>query len=187
MNKKNIISTKNIAIVGLLIAMSIVLTRLASIRIAIGGVEGIRIGFGKLPIVLGGFILGPVYGAFIGAIADIVGYIIQPIGPYMPHFSVISALNGFLPITILHLIGGEEDYQLFKMAVAIGISIFVNDLLFLPYSLHLLFGIPWNILIIPRLFSVPVTIVLYTYIAHVFKNRNVIQFKQNHQRFRSFF
>nr|HPK87724.1 ECF transporter S component [Atribacterota bacterium] len=54
-------STRNITIVGLLVAMSIVLSRVASVRIAIGGVEGIRIGFGKLPIFLGSFMLGPLY------------------------------------------------------------------------------------------------------------------------------
>jgi len=45
------ISSHKITNMSFLIALSIILTRFASLRIAIGGVEGIRIGLGKLPII----------------------------------------------------------------------------------------------------------------------------------------
>ena len=51
-----IISSHKITAMGLFIALSVILTRIASLRIAIGSVEGIRIGLGKLPIILGGII-----------------------------------------------------------------------------------------------------------------------------------
>ncbi|MFH0926580.1 MAG: folate family ECF transporter S component, partial [bacterium] len=82
------ISSHKITTMGLLIAMSIILTRIASLRIAIGGVEGIRIGFGGLPIILGGVLFGPLSGGLIGAISDVVGYFINPMGAYMPHFTL---------------------------------------------------------------------------------------------------
>lgn len=167
------ISARKISFISLLIAMSIVLTRLASIRIAIGGVEGIRIGFGKLPIILGGIMLGPLYGGMVGAIADMVGYIIQPIGPYMPHFTVISALSGILPMFLFRILG-ENNYHITKILFAIGVTMVVTDLVLIPYTLHLIFGIPWKILIIPRLISVPVTIFLYSYVIHLFIRRDMI-------------
>lgn len=167
------ISARKISFISLLIAMSIVLTRLASIRIAIGGVEGIRIGFGKLPIILGGIMLGPLFGGMVGAIADMVGYMIQPIGPYMPHFTVISALSGILPMFLFRILG-ENNYHITKIVFAIGVTMLVTDLILIPYTLHLIFGIPWKILIIPRLISVPVTIFLYSYVIHLFIRRDVI-------------
>ncbi len=167
------ISARKISSIGLLIAMSIVLTRLASLRIAIGGVEGIRIGFGKLPIILGGLMLGPLYGGMIGAISDIVGYIIQPIGPYIPHFTVISALVGIFPPLLFRILK-ENDYHIVKIAFVIGFTTGITELFLIPYTLNFIFGIPWQVLIIPRLISAPITILLYTYIIHLFVRRNVI-------------
>ena len=171
------ISARKISFISLFIAMSIVLTRMASIRIAIGGVEGIRIGFGKLPIILGSLMLGPLYGGIIGALSDMVGYIIQPMGPYMPHFTVISGLAGSLPALLFRFFG-ENEYHFSKMAVNICVTIVITDLVLVPYSLHFLFEIPWQILLIPRLISVPVTIFLYIYITHLFIRRNVIHVAQ---------
>jgi riboflavin transporter len=176
------ISARKISLVSLFIAMSIVLTRLASIRIAIGAVEGIRIGFGKLPILLAGLILGPLYGAIVGGISDILGYVIQPIGPYMPHFTIISALSGIIPSLIMQTIG-KKNYFFIKIALVVGITLFITDLTLTPYTLHLIFDIPWKILMIPRLISVPITIFVYTYIIHIFVHRKVIQFCQNYYHY----
>lgn len=169
------IPAKRISTISLLIAMSIVLTRVASLRIAIGGVEGIRIGFGKFPIILGSLILGPLYGGIIGAISDITGYVIQPMGPYMPHFSIISAITGILP-SFLYQSFGESDYSMTKITVAIGITIGISELIMIPYALHMIFDIPWKVLLIPRLISVPLTIIIYTYTLHLFIRRNMIRF-----------
>ncbi len=168
------ISTRNISLTSLLVAMSIVLSRLASIRIAIGGAEGIRIGFGKLPIILASFILGPLYGGIVGAISDFLGYIIQPIGPYLPHFTIISALCGVLPAVLFRIINGNEDHVI-NIIIPVGITVAFTELFLISYSLHILFDIPWQILLIPRLISVPITIIIYSYLIHVFIRRKVVQ------------
>jgi ECF transporter S component (folate family) len=168
------ISTRNISLVSLLVAMSIILSRIASIRIAIGGVEGIRIGFGKLPIILGSFILGPFYGGLIGAISDFLGYIIQPIGPYIPHFTVISALCGILPVVLFRMLRGNEE-NIINILIPVGITTSITELFLISYSLHIIFAIPWQILMIPRLISVPITIVIYSYLIHAFIRRKVVQ------------
>ena len=167
-------STRNITLVGLLVAMSIVLSRVASIRIPFAGVEGVRIGFGKLPIFLASFMLGPLYGGLVGAIADFLGYIIQPIGPYVPHFTIISALCGVIPIMVFRMIGRSEDH-IVNIIIPVGIAVIITELFLIPYSLNLIFGIPWQVLIIPRLISVPLTIAIYSYLIHAFIRRKVLQ------------
>ena len=97
------ISSRIITNIGLLIALSIILTRIASIRIAIGGIEGVRIGFGGLPIILGGIMFGPLAGGIVGGVSDILGYIVNPIGAYMPHFTLSSALTGIITVLFLHI------------------------------------------------------------------------------------
>ncbi|HOR42851.1 MAG TPA: folate family ECF transporter S component [Atribacterota bacterium] len=167
-------STRNITIVGLLVAMSIVLSRVASVRIAIGGVEGIRIGFGKLPIFLGSFMLGPLYGGLIGAISDFLGYIIQPIGPYMPYFTIISALCGVIPIMVFRILKGNERH-IINIIIPVGIAVAITELFLIPLGLHQIFAIPWQVLIIPRLISAPLTIIIYSYLIHAFIRRKVLQ------------
>ena len=62
--------TGRLTSMALLVCLAIILKRVASVRIAIGAVEGIRIGFGSLPIVLAGTILGPAAGAIVGAMEE---------------------------------------------------------------------------------------------------------------------
>ena len=65
---------RRVAFAGMFIALNIVLTRFFSYTVVIGGVQNIRLGFGEIPVILSGIMLGPVYGAITGALADLIGY-----------------------------------------------------------------------------------------------------------------
>jgi ECF transporter S component (folate family) len=79
-----------------LVVLSIVLSRFAFIRLPLTGES--RYSLGWIPIYLSGFLLGPLWGAACGALADGIGYLINPLGgAYFPGFTVSSALAGFLP------------------------------------------------------------------------------------------
>ncbi len=167
------ISSHKITTIGLLIALSIILTRIASLRVAIGGVEGIRIGLGRLPIILGGIIFGPLAGGLIGAFSDLLGYFINPIGAYMPHFTLTSALTGIIPATILILIRKDEP-NVFDLGIAITIGQVITSIMLIPYFLHILFDLPWNVLMLPRIISEPIQIFIYTYTINIILKRNIL-------------
>ena len=61
-------SSRYLALSAVMAALSVVLTRFASVRVAIAGVEGVRLGLGALPNMLAGVIIGPLYGALSGAV-----------------------------------------------------------------------------------------------------------------------
>jgi ECF transporter S component (folate family) len=168
MNMK--ISSRIITNIGLLIALSIILTRIASIRIAIGGIEGVRIGFGGLPIILGGLMFGPLAGGIVGGVSDILGYIVNPIGAYMPHFTLSSALTGIIPVLFLH-ISRKDSLNILNLILAIAIGQIITTAIMVPYFLHILFGIPWKVLIIPRLVSVPINILIYSLLIRIILTR----------------
>ncbi|MDO9555725.1 MAG: folate family ECF transporter S component [Atribacterota bacterium] len=172
------ISSHKITTMGLLIALSIILTRIASLRIAIGGVEGIRIGLGKLPIILGGIIFGPLAGGLIGAFSDLLGYFINPIGVYMPHFTLTSALAGIIPATILILIRKDEP-NVFDLGIAITAGQVITSIILIPYFLNILFGIPWEVLMLPRIVAEPIQIFIYTYTINIILKRNILITKSN--------
>lgn len=167
------ISSHKITTMGLLIALSIILTRIASLRIAIGGVEGIRIGLGKLPIILGGIVFGPLAGGLIGAFSDLLGYFINPIGAYMPHFTLTSALTGIIPAAILLLMKKNEP-NILELGIAITIGQVITSVLLVPYFLNILFGLPWGVLIPPRIVSEPIQIFIYTYTINIILRRNIL-------------
>ena len=173
------ISSYKITNMGLLIGLSIILTRLASLRIAIGGVEGIRIGFGKLPIILGGIIFGPLAGGIIGAFSDILGYFINPIGAYMPHFTLTSALTGIIPVVVLHLISRKDEPNIWELGIAITVGQVITSIILIPYFLHSLFGLPWGVLMLPRVVAGPINVFIYTYTINVILKRNILIFSNN--------
>ena len=167
------ISTHKITTMGFLIALSIILTRVASLRVAIGGVEGIRIGLGRLPIILGGVIFGPLAGGLIGAFSDLLGYFISPIGVYMPHFTLTSALAGIIPATILILMRKDEP-NVFDLGIAITAGQVIISIILIPYFLNILFGLPWKVLMPPRIVAEPIQIFIYTYTINIILKRNIL-------------
>ncbi|AIS53285.1 hypothetical protein TKV_c21530 [Thermoanaerobacter kivui] len=133
-------STRELVFLALLVSLNIVLTRIASIRIAIGGIEGIRIGFGAFPVILAGIMFGPLAGGIVGAVGDMIGYFINPIGPYMPHFTITSALVGIIPPLILKPVKNPIS-SLWQLIIAIGIGQLISSVILVPYFIQLLFKV----------------------------------------------
>lgn len=103
MEKKKI-NTKSLVSASLLTAISIILTRALSIIIPIAGGQALRIGFGGVPIMIAGILFGPLVGALTGVTADLVGVLINPMGPYFPGFTLSAGLSGFIPGLFYHYV-----------------------------------------------------------------------------------
>lgn len=151
---------------AMLIALSVVLTRVASIRIPVAGVEAIRIGFGALPILMAGVWGGPLFGFVVGAVADLVGYGINPMGAYVPLITLSSGLLGLVPGLVLKLWPAGEP-GLVRIASAVGAAQVLVGMILTPWFLHLSFMIPYAVLIPPRLVSKPLEILVFTLIIHL--------------------
>ncbi len=165
--------------IALLAGLSIVLTRILSIRIPIGGIEGVRIGFGPLPIIIASFLLGPIEGALCGAISDVLGYFINPMGPYVPAFTIISAIRGILPglLTIKNERLSFKDY-LFAIAITQGFT----SILLVPLSLNILLGLPLKPALIPAIISQAFLIPTYSFLSMEIINILLYRFKVPIQR-----
>jgi|SRR6056297_225905 len=167
-------SIKKMVYSSLLITLSIILTRVLSLRFAIGGVEGIRIGFGSLPIIFGGILMGPLAGGLIGALSDILGYFINPLGAYMPHFSFTAFLTGFIPGLIFYYLFNQK-LNYFSLIVSISVGQLISSVLLVPLFLDMLFGVPFKISFIPKLVGETANVALYTYILHLFAERKLFK------------
>jgi len=146
-------------------ALSVVLTRFASVRIAVAGIEGIRLGLGTLPNILAGIVLGPAYGALSGAAADIVGFMLSPMGGYMPHFTLTAALSGAIPGLVFLVL--DRHLRVPPSVTALGISVAAGTVLvswcLTPYFLHTLFGLDYRAIVPPRLVAGVLEIPVYAF------------------------
>lgn len=83
--------TAIITIAALMVALSVILTFLS---IPVSNIVIIR--FGYIPLGVASYLLGPFYGAIVGAVSDVIGYFIKPMGPFFPGFiisAVLTAIN----------------------------------------------------------------------------------------------
>ena len=157
------LSTKKIVYMSFLIALSIVFTRLLSIRIPLYGVEGIRIGFGGLPMIFAGITMGPLAGGIVGALSDLIGYWINPMGGYMPHFTVTAFMTGFLP-GLVYIYFFKSRKSFWTLAAAVAAGQIPTSMTLVPFMIHFLFGAPLMPLLVPRLIGEPINIFIYAYL-----------------------
>lgn len=91
-------SVRCIVTIGLLLAAAVVLDGFGSIRIG----DAIKINFTFLPLSMAGILFGPVPGLFAGLLTDIVGYLVNPVGTFIPALVMISGLEGLIYGMVLY-------------------------------------------------------------------------------------
>lgn len=94
--------TRTVSLCALFIALSIVFKYALELYIT----ESFRIGFSHIPIILASFVVGPVFGGFVGGLTDFVGYLLRPMGPYHFGFCFSNILIGVLPYVIVKGLSG---------------------------------------------------------------------------------
>lgn len=94
-NTTNMPQTKKIVIMGLSAAIMVCIGKL-SIHINLFGFTAIKVGFGFVITFLISTQIGPISGALVATVADIVHSLLFPIGPYFPGFTLTSFLSGLL-------------------------------------------------------------------------------------------
>ena len=123
-------STKKLITLGLLVAMDVVLTRFLSIN-----AWNTRIGFGFVPLVIAAILYGPLPAGIVGALADFIGAILFPTGPYFPGFTFSMFLMGLVFGFLIH-----KDQKIWKIALAVIITQFGISLFLTTYWIHMLYG-----------------------------------------------
>ncbi|SHH52943.1 ECF transporter S component, folate family [Sporobacter termitidis DSM 10068] len=93
MSKKKLLTTKTVVTLGLLIALSIILTRF----LAIMPTPNIRISFGSLPIIIAGLLFGPIAGGLAGLAADFLGTTLFSSYGWFPPLALTPVIMGVVP------------------------------------------------------------------------------------------
>ena len=139
--KKTKISVRNITLMAMLIAIEIVLSRFCSIQ-----AWNVKIGFAFIAPVTAAILMGPAQAAVVAGVADVLGTLMFPIGPYFPGFTLNSCLNGLVWGLFLH-----KKPSIPKAAMAAGINQFVIGLFITTFWISMLYGSPYVSLLPVRL------------------------------------
>ena len=129
-------STRTLTVLALLIAMSIVFSRVLSISTGF-----VRFNLGSLPVLLAALLFGPGAGFAVGALADIIGGILAgyAINPLITLGAAsIGLVGGWLWQTLPHTLRLGQRLLLSVVAAHVVGSIIINSL-----ALRLFYGYPW--------------------------------------------
>ncbi len=140
---------RTIVHVGLLTAISVVLTRTLSLMVPIGGAIGLRLSIGEVPIYLAGILFGPLAGGVTGAAADLIGVSIAGID-FFPGFTISALLAGLVPGVLLHR---RRDTLTFRQIVIVIIIAGFMVTALNTVWVNLLYGQALVVLLPPRILS----------------------------------
>lgn len=126
--------------IALLVALHIILSRFLSIN-----AWNIKIGFAFAAIFIAAYLFGPVGAAITGALGDLLGAILFPIGPYFPGFTLTCLLTGLLYGLLLH-----KKQTWGRIIAAAAINNLILSLLLNSYWIALVYGTPFAALLATR-------------------------------------
>jgi ECF transporter S component (folate family) len=86
-----------------LAALFVALSAILKLTFEIYFLPTLRFNFATVPIMVSGMVLGPIWGFAVGALSDIINFILKPTGPFHYGFTLATALNGFIPGLIFWL------------------------------------------------------------------------------------
>ncbi len=111
MNGKH--SIRKIVFTALLVSLAMVI-RNFSYMVFFGGAPGMRIGFSGVFTKMAAVLFGPLFGGIASGLVDIFGFIINPLGPYIPWLTVTSVSGGVITGFLWILFGNFNDGKLQK-------------------------------------------------------------------------
>lgn len=142
MNHKKFFSvTVSLAVMGVLLAMEIILSRFLSIN-----QWDLKIGFSFIPIVIVAYIYGAIPAAVIAALGDFLGAVLFPIGPYHPGFTATAFLTGAIFGLFLH-----KQYSIYKLVPSVLLVQFTGGLILNTIWISQLYGSPFFVVLPTRI------------------------------------
>lgn len=131
--RKKKISIRSIVLMGLMIALQITFSRFLSIQ-----TWNLKISFGFLPLVITAILLGSAEAGIVGALADFLGTIIFPTGPYFPGLTLTALITGVVWGIFFH-----KKVTFLRVICAAAINNFIFSMLLNGYWISILYGSPY--------------------------------------------
>ena len=141
--------------------------------------EFIKIGFAYIANEFAGMMFGPVVGSLIGALADVLKYMVNPTGPFFPGFTISGFFGGLIYGMVLY----KKPLSVKRIIVANTLVTVLVNLLLNTYWLTLLYGNAYMALlparIVKQLVMLPSEVILFYAVARVLVKSGLFAFIRN--------
>ncbi len=129
--KNKFLDAKMMAYISVFVALSVVVNILR-----VGSLS-----FGGFPIIFSGFVLGPVGGFIVGAITDVLSFIIRPSGQFNIIFTLTSGLTGLIPVLVFRMLSFKnENLSFIKVFIGIASGQLITSVILVPIFIALFMG-----------------------------------------------
>ncbi len=135
------ITTKQMVIMAMLIALQIILSRFLSIS-----AWNMKIGFSFLPIALAGILFGPIQSGIVSVISDIIGATLFPSDQFLPGFTLTACIVGIL-YGLLH-----KNHTTMRILLVVLLTEIIGSLILNTIWLSQLYHTPYLALLPTRIF-----------------------------------
>ncbi|HRX42242.1 MAG TPA: folate family ECF transporter S component [Clostridia bacterium] len=146
-------NTRKLVILSLLTALTIVLARFLSFQVQV-----LRISLEFIPIMIASILFGPLAGGIVGAVADVLGYAVKPIGTFFPGFTISAFATGFIYGIFFH----KKQITWLRAISGTVVKLLVVDLLMIGTWLLILYKMPLAALLPTRLIKIAVMLAVET-------------------------
>lgn len=152
-----------ICITAVLCVIAVIANRFLSIN-----VWNLSFGISFLPILICAMLLGPVYGGICGGLADFIGAILFPFGPFFPGFTITAFISGFA----FGMIPTDKTKKPFFIVC---LSVFTLEellctVLLNSFWISILYDSPFVPLVLVRLPKAAIMLILEIFAAFIIKN-----------------
>lgn len=125
---KQAFTLKRLITMALLAALAVIAKRFLGYNDKV-----LSVSFGFVPIAAAGMLLGPVGSILTATVADLIGALLFPSGPFHPGFTLSAALQGAIYGFALYApYVGKRRIVLGQLAITLGINLVLNTLLIVP-------------------------------------------------------
>ena len=132
---------RTLTMISLLAATEICLSRFCSISY-----WNIKIKFNFMPIIIAAIMFGPLKAGIVAALADFIGAILFPIGPYFPGFTLTAFLTGLSFGIFLY-----KKQSAVRILGAVAINQLLLSLLLNTLWISILYASPYGAVLVTRI------------------------------------
>jgi ECF transporter S component (folate family) len=94
--KESSLYVRRITISAVFLSISLVLKTAFSFYIPVFGQNGMSVGISGIFSIMPSLLFGPVYGSVVSGLSDFLGYLLKPVGTYIPLMTLVVAAGGFI-------------------------------------------------------------------------------------------
>lgn len=140
---RSLTHTKVLCGMALFIALDMLLSSL-TLNIS----ETLRISFTFLSVAAGCYFFGLIPNVIAAFLVDFFGYLVHPVGAYMPLFALTAVLNAVIYSSLFY---GRNQISVWRVVSAKGLSTILCNILINPLLLSMMYGTPFWVLMTGRL------------------------------------